>query len=88
MADNKRWTGGVICGLDPDGSHSGAQIGLICSGCGTDFVPSVLRFLVTLIALAGIVYGGAIALVTFVEPGTREISHTIPRDRLKVFRDQ
>lgn len=51
-------------------------------------MPSVLRFLLTLIVLAAVVYGGAIALVTFVEPGTREISHTVPRDRLKVFRDQ
>ena len=51
-------------------------------------MPSVVRFLLTLIILAAVVYGGALALVTFVEPGTREISHTIPRDRLKVFREE
>ena len=51
-------------------------------------MPSVLRFLFTLIILAAVAYGGAIALVTFVEPGTREITHTVPRDRLKVFREE
>ncbi|MGH6831001.1 MAG: histidine kinase [Methylocella sp.] len=32
--------------------------------------------------LAGIVYGGMIALVTFVEPQPREMSQTIPPARL------
>lgn len=51
-------------------------------------MPSVLRFLVTLIVLAAVVYGGAIALVTFVQPDTREISQTVPRSKLKVFREE
>jgi hypothetical protein len=32
--------------------------------------------------LAGIVYGGMVALVTFVEPQPREMSQTIPPARL------
>jgi hypothetical protein len=32
--------------------------------------------------LAGIIYGGMIALVTFVEPQPREMSQTIPPARL------
>ena len=51
-------------------------------------MPSVLRFLLTIAILAGLVYGGMIALAVFVEPESREITHTVPRSKLKVFRDE
>jgi hypothetical protein len=45
-------------------------------------MPSLIRFLLAAAVLAGIVYGGMIALVTFVEPQPREMSQTIPPARL------
>jgi hypothetical protein len=45
-------------------------------------VPSLIRFLLLAGLLAAIVYGGMIALVTFVEPQPREMSQTIPPARL------
>ncbi|MGH6811917.1 MAG: histidine kinase [Methylocella sp.] len=45
-------------------------------------MPSLIRFLLIAGILAGIVYGGMIALVTFVEPQSREMSQTIPPARL------
>jgi hypothetical protein len=45
-------------------------------------VPSLIKFLLLAGILAGIVYGGMIALVTFVEPQPREMSQTIPPARL------
>jgi hypothetical protein len=45
-------------------------------------VPSLIKFLLLAGILAGIVYGGMIALVTFVEPQPREMSQPIPPARL------
>jgi hypothetical protein len=45
-------------------------------------MPSLIKFLLIAGILAGIVYGGMIALVTFVEPLPREMSQTIPPARL------
>ncbi|HEX3496345.1 MAG TPA: histidine kinase [Methylocella sp.] len=45
-------------------------------------MPSLIRFLLLAGLLAAIVYGGMIALVTFVEPQPREMSQTIPPARL------
>jgi hypothetical protein len=45
-------------------------------------VPSLIKFLLLAGVLAGIIYGGMIALVTFVEPQPREMSQTIPPARL------
>jgi hypothetical protein len=45
-------------------------------------VRSLIKFLLLAGILAGIVYGGMIALVTFVEPQPREMSQTIPPARL------
>jgi len=45
-------------------------------------VPSLFRFLFIIGLLAGLVYAGMIALVTFVEPQPREMSQTIPPARL------
>ncbi len=45
-------------------------------------MPSLIRFLLIVGILAGIIYGGMIALVTFVEPQPREMTQTIPPARL------
>jgi len=45
-------------------------------------LPSLIRFLVIVGILAALVYGGMIALVTFVEPQPREMTQTIPPARL------
>jgi hypothetical protein len=45
-------------------------------------VPSLIRFLLIIGVLAGLVYGGMIALVTFVEPQPREMIQAIPPARL------
>ncbi|MGH6836888.1 MAG: histidine kinase [Methylocella sp.] len=45
-------------------------------------MPSLIRFLLLAGILAGIIYGGMIALVAFVEPQPREMSQTIPPARL------
>lgn len=45
-------------------------------------MPSLFRFLLVIGLLAGLIYGGMIALVTFVEPQPREMSQTIPPARL------
>jgi hypothetical protein len=45
-------------------------------------VPSLIRFLFIVGVLAGLVYGGMIALVTFVEPQPREMIQGIPPARL------
>ncbi len=39
---------------------------------------SLVRFLIILAILAGIGYGGMFALVTFVEPNTREMTVRVP----------
>ena len=43
---------------------------------------SLLRFIVTIAVLAGIVYAGMVALALFVEPQQREMTVTIPANRL------
>ena len=45
-------------------------------------MPSLIRFLVFLGVLAGLAYGGMFALVTLVEPTTREMTVRVPTDRL------
>jgi hypothetical protein len=45
-------------------------------------MPSLIKFLLLAGILAGIVYGGMIALVTFVEPQPREMIQLIPPARL------
>jgi hypothetical protein len=46
-------------------------------------VPTLFRFLVFIAVLAGIIFGGMIALVTFVEPQPREMTQTIPPTKMK-----
>jgi hypothetical protein len=45
-------------------------------------VPSLFRFLFVVAVLVGLVWGGMIALVTFVEPSPREMTQTIPAQKL------
>lgn len=45
-------------------------------------MPSLFRFLFIIGLIAGAIYGGMLALVTFVEPQPREISVRVPNDRL------
>lgn len=42
----------------------------------------LVKFLLTIAVLGGLVYGGLIALALFVEPQQREMSVTIPPQRL------
>ena len=41
-------------------------------------MPTLIRFIVILAVLGGLVFGGMIALVTFVQPEPREITETLP----------
>jgi len=45
-------------------------------------MPSLVRFLVVIGVLVGLVYGVIYALASFVEPTTREMTVTVPRDVL------
>jgi hypothetical protein len=45
-------------------------------------MPSLIKFLLLAGILAGLIYGGMIALVTFVEPQPREMIQPIPPARL------
>lgn len=45
-------------------------------------MPSLIRFLFTVGVLAALGYGAMLALVTFVTPQPREMSHAIPPARL------
>ena len=45
-------------------------------------MPSLFRFLVVVGILAGLVYGAIYALSTYANPELREITVTIPPDRL------
>ena len=44
-------------------------------------MPSLIRFLVVIAVIAGVVYGGLWALAR-IEPKPREMTITIPQDRL------
>ena len=50
---------------------------------GAEFpLPSLFRFLFVVGILAGLVWGGMIALVTFVTPVPREMTQTVPAQKL------
>lgn len=44
-------------------------------------MPSLFRFLAAIAIIAGVIYGGMVALTVLVQPQPREISVTIPQDR-------
>lgn len=45
-------------------------------------MPTLIRLIVILGILAGIVYGGMVALVYYVEPTTGEMTVRIPADKI------
>ena len=49
-------------------------------------MPSLIRLLFVLGLLGGLAYGAVVTLATFVEPQPREITVTIPQDRLTKHR--
>lgn len=49
-------------------------------------MPSLIRLLVLLGLLGGLAYGAVVTLATFVEPKPREITITVPQDRLNRHR--
>jgi hypothetical protein len=46
-------------------------------------MPTLIRLLVVLGLIAGLVYGGMVALVVLVEPNPREMTVRIPSERLQ-----
>lgn len=46
-------------------------------------MPSLIRLLIVLGLIAGVIYGGMIALAVLVEPNPREMSVRVPVDRLQ-----
>jgi hypothetical protein len=45
-------------------------------------VPTFIRFLVIVLVLGGLAFGAMFALATFVEPEPRDMTTTIPANRL------
>ncbi|HEY0440576.1 MAG TPA: histidine kinase [Xanthobacteraceae bacterium] len=45
-------------------------------------MPSLIRLLFVLGLLSGLAYGAVVSLATFVEPKQREMTISIPQDRL------
>ncbi|KPF71254.1 histidine kinase [Bosea sp. AAP35] len=46
-------------------------------------MPTLFRFVAILALLAGLVFGGMVALVTFVQPVPREMIETVPPSKLQ-----
>lgn len=46
-------------------------------------MPTLFRFLAVIAVLAGLVFGGMLALVMFVQPEPREMIEVIPPSRLQ-----
>ena len=46
-------------------------------------VPTLFRFLAFVAIIAGIVFGGMVALVTFVQPVQREMIEIVPPEKLQ-----
>jgi hypothetical protein len=49
---------------------------------GESAMPSLFRFLMFMGLMGGLVYGAILSLATFVDPKPREITVTIPQDKL------
>lgn len=45
-------------------------------------MPTLFRFLFILALIAGVIYGGMVALVVLIEPKDRDITVRIPSERL------
>jgi hypothetical protein len=46
-------------------------------------MPSLIRLLVVLGLIAGVIYGGMVALVIIVQPQQREMTIRVPNERLQ-----
>jgi hypothetical protein len=63
---------------------AGAGMALITSHCESPpDVPTLFRFLAFIAVVAGLIFGGMIALVTLVEPVQREMIEIVPPARLQ-----
>jgi hypothetical protein len=49
-------------------------------------MPSLIRLLLVLGLLGGLAYGAVVVLAMFVDPKPREITETVPQDRLNKHR--
>lgn len=63
---------------------AGAGIARTMSDCESPpHVPTLFRFLAFIAIIAGLIFGGMIALVTFVEPVQREMIEIVPPSKLQ-----
>lgn len=62
-------------------ARSGQERSRIFGG-RVESLPSLIRFLIVVAAVAAIVYGVMVALVTYVTPQPRQMTYTIPAQRL------
>jgi hypothetical protein len=63
-------------------SHKGTGFGIAEQEDGRKLMPTLFRFVVTMMILAGIAYGMMVALAMFVEPKKAEITVRIPPEKL------
>ena len=63
------------------------MVSLGCSTCRSEGLflrmPTLTRFLVIMLVLGGLVFAGMLALAYLVEPTSREMTVTIPANRLQ-----
>jgi len=86
-----RWQGSVACrssrplhpGAGIADKRWGFPIGDAKRFEGRLTVPTLFRFVAFLALLAGLVFGGMVALVAFVQPVPREMVETVPPSRLQ-----
>jgi hypothetical protein len=63
-------------------SHKDTGFGIAEQEDGRKLMPTLFRFVVTMMILAGIAYGTMVALAMFVEPKKAEITVRIPPEKL------
>jgi hypothetical protein len=63
-------------------SHKDTGLGIAEQEDGRRLMPTLFRFVVTMMILAGIAYGTMVALAMFVEPKKAEITVRIPPEKL------
>lgn len=81
-----RFGGGCVAAAlaAPSGRRDKRQRAAECSG-GRGYspdVPTLFRFLFVIAVIAGLVFGGMLALVAFVKPEPREIIEIVPPAKL------
>ena len=65
-------------------NEAGAGIARTPSDCESPpDVPTLFRFLAFIAIIAGLIFGGMIALVTFVQPVQREMIEIVPPSKLQ-----